>query len=249
MVGGTYRPALLAWCSMMWRAMAARHLPWVLLWAFAGASDPPASLYDIEVEDLKSGLPVSLDFYRGKVLLVVNVASQCGYTDSTYSMLNTLHDDYSAKGLAVLGFPCNQFGNQEPGDARSIFDFAAGKKGAKFDLFRKVDVNGPEAHPLFKYLRGDFIPTDCLDTDANCAAWAANGECTNNPGFMGSTCRRACKLCDPPKGSGPPIRWNFESFLISRSGEVHRRWATGTTLTNSESRREIESLLSAKDEM
>ena len=103
--------------------------------ARAGAS----ALYDISVDDLQSGLPVPLSFYQGKVLLVVNLASRCGYTDSTYAMLNELHSRYEARGLRVLGFPCNQFGAQEPGGPDEIFSFATTTKKVGWDLFRKID--------------------------------------------------------------------------------------------------------------
>jgi len=122
-----------------------------------------SSLYDIEVEDLKSGLPVGLSYYRGQVVLIVNVASQCGYTEGTYSKLNALHAKYASRGLRILAFPCNQFGGQEPGSPEDIYSFAHNKKQVAFDLFRKVDVSGPNTHPLFRWLLG---MGDCVDDDA-----------------------------------------------------------------------------------
>lgn len=89
--------------------------------------------------------------YRGKVLLVVNVASECGFTPQ-YEGLEALHRKYSGQGLRVLGFPCNQFGGQEPGDAKSIRYFCQSNYKVSFDLFQKTDVNGENAHPLFKCL-------------------------------------------------------------------------------------------------
>ena len=147
-----------------------------------------ASLYDLnlEVDDLQSGLPVPMTYYKGKVLLIVNVASQCGFTQSTYSYLNTLHSRYGNQGLAILAFPCNQFGAQEPGSPQEIFSFATTTQSAKFDFFRKVDVNGPNAHPLFKFLRG---VGDCSDEERDCEAWAESGECENNKEFMEGSCR------------------------------------------------------------
>ena len=205
------------------------------------------SVYDIEVEDLESGLPVGLSYYRGQVLLIVNVASQCGYTEFTYNKLNALHDQYATKGLRILAFPCNQFGAQEPGSPEDIFAFAHDKKKAAFDLFRKVDVGGPNTHPLFKWLLG--TGGDCSDDDASCPSWADAGECGKNEAFMQSTCRLSCKVCQAPEGAGAPIRWNFESFLLTRSGALHKRWATGTDLTAAEQTNEIEQLLAAKDEV
>ena len=97
------------------------------------------------------GKEVDLSKYLGKVVLVVNTASECGLTPQ-YEGLQKLHDQYAQAGLAVLGFPCNQFGQQEPGTAKEISTFCTENYGVKFDMFAKVDVNGEEAAPLFKYL-------------------------------------------------------------------------------------------------
>lgn len=108
------------------------------------------SIYDIEARtlDLKE---ISLSQYKGNVLLIVNTASQCGFTPQ-YSGLEDLNKKYGGKGLKVLGFPCNQFGNQEPGGADEIADFCRRNYGVDFQMFDKVDVNGKNAHPLFKLL-------------------------------------------------------------------------------------------------
>jgi len=98
------------------------------------------------------GTPQPLADYRGKVMLVVNTASKCGFTPQ-YAGLEKLHEELGPKGLAVLGFPCNQFGSQEPGDAAEIADFCALTYAVKFPMFAKVEVNGPGTHPLFKYLK------------------------------------------------------------------------------------------------
>ena len=95
--------------------MASARSALLLLLALHTRTAAAASLYDFEADDLATGLPVPMSYYKGKVLLVVNVASQCGYTESTYQMLNTLHSKYAGKGLAILAFPCNSFGGQEPG--------------------------------------------------------------------------------------------------------------------------------------
>jgi glutathione peroxidase-family protein len=168
-------------------------------------------IYEMEAEDLESGLPVPLSFYKGKVMLIVNVASQCGYTDSGYKQLNELHKKYSSRGLAILAFPCNQFGQQEPGTDDEILSFATKTKRVAFDLFKKVEVNGPNAHPLFKHLIGGS--SECADNEGGCASWAAQGECTANPDFMHGACRLSCKLCTAPAGAGSPIGWNFEYAL------------------------------------
>ncbi len=121
--------------------------------------------------------------YAGKVLLVVNVASKCGYTPQ-YEGLQNLHEKYADEGLAVLGFPCNQFGNQEPGDEEQIKKFCKSNYGVQFDMFSKIEVNGDSAHPLYKYLTSDELPVE-------------------------------------PKGK---IQWNFEKFLVDRSGKVVARY-------------------------
>ncbi len=97
------------------------------------------------------GKEVPLATYSGKVLLVVNVASKCGLTPQ-YQQLVALHEKYGPKGLAILAFPCNQFGNQEPGTPEEIEQFCRTNYGVKFDLFAKVEVNGPGACPLYQYL-------------------------------------------------------------------------------------------------
>ncbi len=109
------------------------------------------SLYDIPVRTL-TGEPASLGEYRGKVLLIVNVASKCGFTPQ-YAGLQRLHDSYSDQGFAVLGFPCDQFGHQEPGDEEQISSFCQRNYGVAFPMFAKVDVNGDAAHPLFRHLK------------------------------------------------------------------------------------------------
>ena len=95
---------------------------------------------------------VSMGDYAGKVRLIVNTASKCGFTPQ-YEGLEKLHEDLGDRGLAVLGFPCNQFGGQEPGDAAEIANFCSLTYDVKFPLFAKVDVNGPDTHPLFAFLK------------------------------------------------------------------------------------------------
>ncbi|WP_157219672.1 glutathione peroxidase [Flavisphingomonas formosensis] len=108
--------------------------------------------YDFTAKSI-DGEEVPLDRYRGDVLLIVNTASKCGFTPQ-YDGLEKLHEDLSDKGLRVLGFPCNQFGKQEPGDEAEIRNFCSLTYDVKFPMFAKVDVNGPETHPLYKWLKG-----------------------------------------------------------------------------------------------
>ncbi|KOX74205.1 putative phospholipid hydroperoxide glutathione peroxidase, partial [Melipona quadrifasciata] len=121
------------------------------------------SIYDFTAKSIKDE-EVPLSKYKGHVCLIVNVASKCGLTATNYKELNQLYDEYAeSKGLRILAFPCNQFNGQEPGDSEEICSFADRQK-VKFDLFEKIDVNGDNAHPLWKYLKkeqagffGDFI--------------------------------------------------------------------------------------------
>jgi glutathione peroxidase len=111
----------------------------------------PSSIYEFEVKTI-DGAPQSLKEYQGQVLLIVNVASRCGYTKQ-YSGLEALYEKYKGKGFAVLGFPCNQFGAQEPGNEEEIKAFCELNYQVKFPLFSKIDVNGKETHPLYQYLK------------------------------------------------------------------------------------------------
>jgi glutathione peroxidase len=163
---------------------------------------PPA--LDFRMKTL-AGKEVDLASYQGKVLLVVNVASKCGLTPQ-YQQLQALHERYANEGLAVLGFPCNQFGKQEPGTADEIQEFCRVNYGVSFDLFAKVEVNGPGACAFYKYLTS-------VETK--------------------------------PQGPGR-IRWNFEKFLIGRSGEVVARFDPKTRPDDPEVIRVIEAELAKK---
>ena len=144
------------------------------------------SLHDLTAQTL-DGTPKSLGEFKGKVLLVVNTASKCGFTPQ-YKGLEALYQKLRSRGLEVLGFPCNQFGAQEPGTDEEIVEFCKTNYNVKFDLLSKVDVNGEAACPLYKHLTS-------LET------------------------RPA------PKGK---ITWNFEKFVIGKSGEVVARFAPQT---------------------
>src|ERR1700746_254268 len=111
------------------------------------------SVYDFTAQSL-SGEDVSLKRFEGKVLLIVNTASKCGFTPQ-YEGVETLHRELSPRGFTVLGCPCNQFGAQEPGDAKQIADFCESKYDVSFPMFEKIDVNGAGAHPLYNYLKSE----------------------------------------------------------------------------------------------
>jgi glutathione peroxidase len=112
-----------------------------------------AGIYDFTARSL-AGEDVPLKRFEGQVLLIVNTASACGFTPQ-YRGLEVLHRELSPRGFSVLGFPCNQFGSQEPGDARQIEQFCASNYSISFPMFAKIDVNGVNVHPLFQYLKNE----------------------------------------------------------------------------------------------
>ena len=121
------------------------------------------TIHDFSATDI-DGQPRTLDEFRGKVLLVVNVASQCGFTPQ-YAGLEKLWREYGPRGLVVLGFPCDQFGHQEPGDEAAIKQFCSLRYDVGFPMFAKVEVNGDDAHPLWKWLKkekGGILGIDAI---------------------------------------------------------------------------------------
>ena len=117
------------------------------------AEAPDSPLYDIDVRTIE-GKDMKLAEYRGQVLLVVNTASKCGFTPQ-YDALEKLHEAHAAEGFAVLGFPCNQFGGQEPGSSEEIQEFCKLRFGVTFPMHERIDVNGTSAHPLYDHLKGE----------------------------------------------------------------------------------------------
>ncbi|WP_317891645.1 glutathione peroxidase [Acidicapsa acidisoli] len=111
------------------------------------------SIYDFSARSI-DGHEVALAQYAGQVLVIVNTASKCGFTPQ-YAALETLYRQYRDRGMSVLGFPCNQFGAQEPGNEAEITQFCESNYGVSFPIFAKIDVNGPNAHPLYKYLKSE----------------------------------------------------------------------------------------------
>jgi glutathione peroxidase len=112
-----------------------------------------SGVYDFSARSL-SGEDVALQRFEGQVLLIVNTASACGFTPQ-YQGLETLQRELAPRGFSVLGFPCNQFGGQEPGDAKAIAEFCESNYHVSFPMFDKIDVNGGNAHPLYRYLKGE----------------------------------------------------------------------------------------------
>ena len=158
------------------------------------------TIYDFSAQGL-DGRAVALGDYRGKVLLVVNTASKCGFTPQ-YEGLEELHEALGDRGFEVLGFPCNQFGAQEPGDAQEIATFCKLSYDVQFPLFSKISVKGAGQHPLYKAL------TEAQPT--------ATGE-----GPM----RERLKGYGKDTGAPAEVLWNFEKFLVGRDGRVAERFA------------------------
>lgn len=163
------------------------------------------NIYDFTANTI-NGKRVSLEDYRGKVLLIVNTASKCGFTPQ-FEDLQKLYENYKSEGLEILGFPCNQFAEQEPGTGDDISSFCQTNYGVSFQIFEKIEVNGKFAHPLFKYLK-EAAPFQGLDM--------------NNP--SNRILSAMIKEKFPEFNEGNAIRWNFTKFLIDRDGNVIERF-------------------------
>ena len=162
------------------------------------------NIYDFTVK-AQNGSEVSLSDYKGKVLLVVNTATGCGFTPQ-YDELQDLYVEFKEKGFEILDFPCNQFGEQAPGDDEEIHSFCTGRFGITFPQFSKVDVNGENAIPLFQWLT----------------------ENTKFEGFgmspMGMMLSGVVKKNDKDYKNNGKVKWNFTKFLIDRNGEIVARF-------------------------
>ena len=128
-----------------------------ILSSYARENNSTMSFYQLKAKSL-SGKEVSMKDYAGKVVLIVNTASKCGFTPQ-YEGLEKLYKEYKDKGLVILGFPCNQFGNQEPGTAEDISKFCTLNYNVDFPMFMKIDVNGEKADPIYKYLKDELPGT------------------------------------------------------------------------------------------
>ncbi|GMB09160.1 glutathione peroxidase [Thermolongibacillus altinsuensis] len=162
-------------------------------------------VYDFIVEKA-NGEPISLEQYKGKVLLIVNTASKCTFTPQ-FDDLQKLYEKYHDRGFEILGFPCNQFGAQEPGSSEEAVGFCQRNYGVEFPIFAKVDVNGEEAHPLFTYLKkqAPFQGFDETNVNAKLLKLMISDK---NPEWL----------------VGDEIKWNFTKFLIDREGNVVKRY-------------------------
>jgi len=163
------------------------------------------TVYDFQAENIK-GEQQSLSQYKGKVLLVLNTASKCGFTGQ-YADLQKLYETYKDQGLEIIGFPSNQFGEQEPGSNEEVESFCQINYGVSFPLFAKTDVRGETAHPLFQYLT-EAAPFQGFDLETPGGQRMDNYLSSQNPSYKEDN----------------SVKWNFTKFLVDRNGQVVGRF-------------------------
>jgi len=162
------------------------------------------AIYDHMIKKM-DGSEVSMADYKGKVLLIVNTATGCGFTPQ-YDDLQDIYDKFAGKGLEILDFPCNQFAEQAPGSDEEIHSFCTGRFGITFPQFAKIDVNGENASPLYKWLTGN-------------SKFEGFGKGPKALAMSG-----VLKVIDKDYKNNSSIKWNFTKFLISREGEILGRF-------------------------
>ena len=167
-----------------------------------------AKIYDFKTVGNK-GAEVDFAQFEGKVLMVVNTASKCGFTPQ-YDGLEALYQKYKDQGLVIVGFPCDQFAGQEPGSNDEIAEFCRLNHGVTFPLMAKTDVNGPNAEPIFEYLKS-VAPSESYD------------------GLKAKATKLMLKGISKSVEKESDIHWNFTKFLVNRDGTVIKRYAPVTT--------------------
>ena len=168
------------------------------------------NIYDFKVKDIK-GQEITLSDYAGKLVLIVNTASKCGFTPQ-YDGLEKIYQKYKNQGLVILGFPSNQFLEQEPGSAEDISSFCRLNYGVTFPLFSKIDVRGETADPLFRFL-SEAAPFKGFELDKE----------------MGKKIQSVIKEHYPENLEGNEVKWNFTKFLVGRDGTVLNRFEPTVT--------------------
>ena len=179
-----------------------------------------ATIYDFKTLSNK-GKEVDFAQYEGKVLMIVNTASKCGFTPQ-YDGLEALYQKYKDRGLVIVRFPCDQFAGQEPGSDEQIEEFCRINHGVTFQLMAKTDVNGANAEPVFEYLKAQ-APTEEYN------------------GLKAKATAKLLKSLSKSMEKDSDIRWNFTKFLINRDGTVIKRYAP--TTTPEEIEKDIEGML------
>ncbi|MBQ7924259.1 MAG: glutathione peroxidase [Clostridia bacterium] len=168
------------------------------------------SVYDFKVKT-RTGEEISLADYQGKLLLIVNTATGCGFTPQ-YDDLQKIYDEFHEKGLEILDFPCNQFGEQAPGSDEEIHSFCTGRFGITFPQFAKVDVRGENAIPLYKWLEEN-------------STFEGFGK-----GPMALIMKAVAKKQDKNYKNNGAVKWNFTKFLIDRNGNFIKRFEPTTSM-------------------
>lgn len=166
-----------------------------------------ATIYDYKAV-ASNGKEIDFAEFKGKVLLIINTASKCGFTHQ-FDGLEKLNEKYRDRGLVCIGFPCNQFASQDPGSDSEIEGFCRMNYGVTFQIMKKIDVNGPEAHPIFEYLKSQAPTEEYKGLKAKAAA------------TMFKTISKSVE-------KDSDIKWNFTKFLISRDGTKVLRFAPTT---------------------
>ncbi len=177
-------------------------------------------IYDFKALTGK-GAELSFNEFEGKVLMIVNTASKCGFTPQ-YDGLEALYQKYKEQGFTIVGFPCDQFAHQEPGTDAEIEEFCRVNHGVTFQLMKKIDVNGAQAHPIFEYLKSQ-APTE------------------EYKGLKAKAAQKLFKSISKSVEKESDIKWNFTKFVISRDGTVIKRFAPTTTPEQME--KDIQALL------
>lgn len=161
------------------------------------------NIYDFTVK-MQNGEDVSLSSFQGKVLLVVNTATGCGFTPQ-YTELQEMYEEFKEQGFEILDFPCNQFANQTPGTDEGVHDFCTGRYGITFPQYSKIDVNGDNAIPLYQWI-------------------TSNTKFEGFDGAMGLILRPVVKKMDKDYKNNGNIKWNFTKILIDREGNIVARY-------------------------
>lgn len=180
-----------------------------------------SAIYDFMVKD-RTGKEISLSDYAGRVLLIVNTATGCGFTPH-YDPLEAMYKEFRDKGFEILDFPCNQFANQAPGSEEEIHSFCTMKFGTEFPQFAKIDVNGENASPLFAYLAAEK-PFESF-----------------GKGIKNSALNKFADMNNKKYGDKAYIKWNFTKFLVDRQGNVVARFEPTTDMADV--RKAVEQLL------
>lgn len=179
--------------------------------AVGGGMEVNMSIYNYKVKNVYEE-EMSLEEYRGKVVLIINSATRCGFTPQ-YDELQDLYEKYGQEGFVILDFPCNQFGAQAPEEDKEIVAFCDANFGIKFPIFSKIDVNGEDAHPLFQY----------LVQEKGFGGFDEEHELTE-------VLDKLLSEKDPNYRIDPSIKWNFTKFLIDREGNVIARYEPTTDI-------------------